>query len=286
VLRLGVEHLPPSTDAQGEVPPPRLESTAPQGPPERLLLYAPETHSQNGVERKLLELATTDDPIADEALHFVSDMLEADRRRVRREVGLPFFDFHDDEPDRGPLLVSEEDLQHDHEQWLQDHGTMLLRHPLQQLLRRLPIAHDVEVGVDSFRSENVPLSEPYVEAHDQRSRAPHVSVRVHATDLHDPVEVAWVWAGVRVGSSRTIGKLGIDLPITDDLSLELRAHTEYASGRSGFRLDCSWRASQSTSVHLAIGDDMDFLSTSSVYSLFETTMDGSPGLVLYAVQIF
>ena len=40
------------------------------------------------------------------------------------------------------------------------------------------------------------------------------------------------------------------------------------------------------SMHLAAGDDMDFLSTSSIYSLFESPMDGRPGLVLYAVHTF
>ena len=39
-------------------------------------------------------------------------------------------------------------------------------------------------------------------------------------------------------------------------------------------------------VRLAAGDDMDFLSTSSIYSLFEAPMDGAPGLLLYAVHIF
>lgn len=284
VLRLGVEHLPPGEAAV--VQEPRLEPCPPLRPPERRVLATPERSEESAVERKLHELATTDDVLADEALHFVSDLLENDRRRVRREVGLPFFDFHEVEPDRGPLLISEEDLQRDHEQWVQEHGARLLQRPTEQLLRRLPFVRDVEVGFDSFRSEHLPLSEPYQAVHDRSRRDGRVSVRVHTSDLRDPLEVAWIWHGVRVGSSRDIGKLSVAMPLAEQLSLELRARTEYASGHSGFRLDCSWRASPSTSVHVAIGDDMDFLSTSSVYSLFETTMDGSPGLVLYAVHIF
>src|SRR5258705_6839345 len=54
VLRLGVEHLPPTLDAQGDVPAPRLESTARQRPPERLLISGPEPNDQSSVERKLL----------------------------------------------------------------------------------------------------------------------------------------------------------------------------------------------------------------------------------------
>jgi hypothetical protein len=55
---------------------------------------------------------------------------------------------------------------------------------------------------------------------------------------------------------------------------------------TGFRVDLSYHPSLSTSLHVALGDDMDFLSTSSIYSLFESPMDGSPGIVLYAVHVF
>lgn len=281
VLRIGVEHLPPDPRF-GEDDPPRIE-------PSRSA-YRPSGHDPQAeltAERPLLELfAKSDDPLAQEALHFVSDLIEADRHRVRREVGLPFFGLQSTDPDRGPLLDSEREVELEHEEWVQEHASSLLRRPVQQLLKRLPLVHDVEVEFDSFRSANVPLCEPWQQRNDRERRTGHLSVRVHLDALDDPVEMAWVWRGVRIGSSQQTGKLGFELPITDRLRLELRARTEYDSGDSGFRVDMSWRQSRGTSWHVAIGDDMDFLSTSSMYSFFESPMDGAPGLVFYAVHVF
>jgi hypothetical protein len=177
-------------------------------------------------------------------------------------------------------------MQQEQEQWLQAHGQSLLRRPLRQLLRRLPIARDVEVELDEFRSDHVPMSEPYQNEHRRSDGLGRVSMRVHASDLHDPVELVWIRGPVRIGSSQQHGKFGIDLPLTEKLRLELRTKTGYESEHTGFRLDLSYRPSFSTSFHVAVGDDMDFLSTSSIYSLFESPMDGSPGLVLYAVHVF
>ena len=280
VLRIGVEHLPPDPRF-GEDDPPRVE-------PARTA-YRPsgrDADASLATERPLLELASSDDPLAQEALHFVSDLIEADRHRVRREVGLPFFGVQTTDPDRGPLLDSEREVQVEHEEWVHEHASALLRRPVRQLLKRLPLVRDVEVEFESFRSANVPLCEPWQQLHDRDRRGGRLSLRVHVDELEDPVEMAWVWRGLRIGSSQESGKLGFDLPFTDRLRLELRARTEYDSGDSGFRVDMSWRQSRATSWHLAVGDDMDFLSTSSMYSFFESPMDGAPGLVFYAVHVF
>ncbi len=282
-VRIGVEHLPPEVNAVPESP--RSEPLVKDRGHRRA--HERETnHRTRANERPLLELATSDNPLAHEALHFVSDLVQADRQRVRREVGLPFFDFYGVDPNRGPLLTSEQALLEDHELWVQEHGTALLQRPMRQLLRRLPIVSDLELELEDFRSDHVPLSEPYVEAHAQRRRLDRVSLRIHASDLSDPVEVVYIHSFLRVGTSQEIGKVTIDVPLVSELQLEWRGRTEYATGEIGMRLDFSYRASTATSVHVAVGDDMDFLSTSSMYSLFESPMDGSPGLVLYAVHIF
>jgi hypothetical protein len=283
-LRIGVEHLPPEESERDDPRDERLH--LPTARTRARLAPVAAEPMRSAAERPLLDFANTDDPIAHETLRFVSDVIEADRDRVRREVGLPFFDyFHGFDADRGPLLRSEQDLLDAQELWVLEHGTSLLQRPFRRLLRRLPMVRDVEVEFDNFRSENVPLSEPY-ETASRRGESFRVSMRLRASDLGDPVEVAGIWRGLRLGSSQEAGKLSFDLPVTERLRLELRARTEYDTSDLGFRLDLSWRHSLSTSWHVAIGDDMDFLSTSSLYSLFETPMDGSPGLVLYAVHVF
>ena len=91
---------------------------------------------------------------------------------------------------------------------------------------------------------------------------------------------------MRVGTSRLRAKMSLDFPLGETLHLSLRARTDYETGKSGVRTDLIYRPSPNVSVHLAAGDNMDFLSTSSLYSLFESPMDGSPGMLLYAVHTF
>lgn len=283
-VRIGVEHLPP--EAATEVRP-RCEvlSMAP-APARRPLREAARPDRARAAAEQPFLAAATEDPLAREALQFVNDMVEADRRRVEREVGLPFFEFQAVDPDRGPLLNSERDLATDHELWLQANGRTLLQRPLRQMLRRLPLVRDLEVEFEDFRADHVPWTEPYAQAHARERMLGRISLRVHASDAHDPVEVAWVHSGLLLGSSQQTGKLGFRLPLSEDLRLELRARTDYATEEFGLRLDLTWRASARTSLHAAVGDDMDFLSTSSLYSLFESPMDGAPGLVVYAAHVF
>ena len=286
VLRIGVEHVPP--DGRSAADPPRLEAIGPA--PHAPLAQEPEpkptTLIDRAEQRWRHDLTQVEDPLAREALHFVSDMVESDRNRAQYEVGLPFFDLHDNDPDRGPLLASEEAMQADHEEWVQRHGPSLLRRPLRQLLRRLPIVQQVELEFDEFRGDNVPLSGPYEEARTDHDSMGRVSMRVRGSDMRDPLEVAYVYSGIRLGTSQDTCKFGIDWALTPRLSVELRAHTMYTRNDKGLRVDMSYRATERMSVHVAVGDDMDFLSTSSIYSLFESPMDGSPGLVLYAVHVF
>src|SRR5690606_18410390 len=109
----------------------------------------------------------------------------------------------------------------------------------------------------------------------------------HTRDLSDPMEVVYIHhSGVRIGSSRTTGKLSLDFNLTETLNFTLRARSDYETGKSVIRTDLIYRPSHNMSVHLAAGDDMDFFATSSLYSLFESPMDGSAGLLLYAVHTF
>jgi len=234
-----------------------------------------------------IDLEAIEDPVARETMNFCSDLIAADRMRVRREVGLPFFEFRSNELDSSPLLTSERRLREDHDRWSQQLGTDLLKRPLRLLARRLPIAREFELAVRDFRSDHVPLSEPYRQSHGDRRKLGRLSMRLDLRDTKDPVEVVYVHhSGVRVGTSQQQAKVTIDLPLSERLRFGLRTRTDYETGKSTLRSDLIYRASPRTSYHVAAGDDMDFLSTSSLYSLFDSPMDGAPGIVLYAVHTF
>lgn len=292
VLRIGLEFLPPD-ERFPELEPVRVEARRDATPAAELRervtrAVTPRNEEPSRTPRLAqIDFESIDDPIARETMHFCSDLIAADRQRVRREVGIPFFDFRYDDYTIEPLLTSERRLREDHEQWSQQHGTRLLKQPLRQLAKRLPIAREFELAIQDFRSDHVPLTEPYRKSHGDRRELGRMSVRLHIRDLDDPMEVVYIHpSGVRVGTSRLRGKMSLDFPLGETLHLSFRARTDYETGESGLRTDLIYRPSANVSVHLAAGDNMDFLSTSSLYSLFESPMDGSPGVLLYAVHTF
>jgi len=298
-LRIGVEFLPPDPAfGSSEAVPtePRVEFLPVRGPAAAAAEPAKTSERRSGLTSHRSrrhtwtlsesDLAAIDDPVERETLHFLDDLVREDRRHVRREVRLPFFEWQPTNVESGPRLWSEEATAAAQEEWINEHGPSLLQRPLRRLLRRLPLARDLEIEIDTFQSENVPLSQPYREAHRDERRFGRLSLRVHADDFADPVEIVYMKSGVRIGTSQETGKLSIDWRLTERVMLELRTRTSYDTHDHGLRADLSYWPSATTSVHVAVGDDLDFLSAASIYSLFETQMDGSPGLLMYAVHVF
>lgn len=292
VLRIGLEYLPPddrfrsADEVRAE---PRTSKNANRLASERAQRTVALSFDEPSQVTRLgqINFEAVDDPIAREAMRFCNDLIESDRQRVRREVGVPFFDFRDTEIQLSPLLTSERRHREEHEQWSQQHGPRLLQKPLRQLAKRLPIIRDFENMIEDFRSDHVPLTEPYRQAHGDRRQLGRFSLRIHTRDYKDPMELVYIhYSGVRVGSSQAFGKLSLDFNVSGTINFTLRARTNYETGSSGIRSDLIYRPSPNMSVHLAAGDNMDFLSTSSLYSLFESPMDGEPGLLLYAVHTF
>lgn len=292
-LCIGLEFLPPDArfradDGGRPEPRPRARSGPPTAPPDRgdgrRFVLEPDPSRAPALDQ--LRFDAIADPVARETMHFVADLVDADRQRVRREIGLPFFDFGVFDDQRRPLLTSEARLQQDHEQWVMDHGASLMHRPLRQMMRRLPFVQQVELDVADFRTEHVPLNQVYREEDGDRRQVGHLSMRLRVSHLDDPLELGYVYAGVRIATSQRRAKVSLDIDLADNLRVEFRSSSDYLSGEFGMRTDLIYRPSARMSVHVAIGDDMDFLSTSSVYSLFESPMDGSPGLLLYAVHTF
>lgn len=293
VLRIGIEHLPPDADGATDPMPsvesqPRLAHTPPAPVPtmRRDRRDEPDAAHRRTWALSDDDLNAIDDPIARETLHFVQDLVDADLERARREVTMPFLGVHDQDPTAGPLLQSELELLEAQEEWLQDRGPSLMRRPIRQLLRRLPFVEQIELEFDEWRSDHLPLTESHRLPYDEPRRSGRVSVRVRVSDPGDPLEIAYVYSGVRVGSSQDRAKVSLDFDLSATVRVALRASSDYADHERHLRADIAYRPSAWTSLHVSIGDDMDFLSTSSIYSLFETPMDGSAGLLLYAVHLF
>jgi len=290
ILRIGLEHLPPERAEQE----PRLERLQPlAAAPRRArdderrgsLLQPDAGRSRHIWTMDATELAAIHNPVAREALQFVDDLMFEDWRRVRREVREPFFQYqpiHD-----GQLILwSEQAMAQQRSEWLHENGPNLLRKPLQRLWRRMPLLRDLELTLDSLRTNHLPLTQNYEEARGGKRTRGRISVRVRPSNSDDPVEVVFMHSGVRIGSSQTVGKLTIGRQVTDKLWAELHARVDYETRRHSARINLTYWLTQTTRFHFAYGDGLDFLPSASAFSVLDAPGQERTGFLLYAVHTF
>lgn len=233
------------------------------------------------------DLAAVEDLEVQLTLRFLDNVMGEDRRRVYRELGRPILQPQMvDLQSSGIELPSETAQREEAEEWLAEHGSRMLNRPLRRLLRQTPLVQQFEVELDDFKSDHVPLSEAYREVHDDQRYLGRVSVRMHLSDLQDPLEVVYIRGGVRVGTSQHRLKLGYATDLAEHVRLEVHSRQDYQSHAWSVRADVVWVFDQNNSLHFVVGDDLDFLSTSAVYSMLDTPLDGSPGCMIYALHLF
>lgn len=277
-LRIGLEHLPPHDQGQEPRSGPRAEAVA--GSARHPDLRQPPSPTAAAA-------AAAVDPLAREALQFLDDLQRADRRQSQREARPPFLDWQPLLDDDGPpLLAADRARAEEHAEWVNEHGPDLLKQPARHLLRRLPLVRELEQELFEFRAKNVPMTQGYRRVHGDRFRLGRLSMRLHLDDLHDPVEVVYMRSGVRIGTSQDTGKLSIGWRLHERLTLDLRARIEYDTGARTWRADLGYRPSDHASIFLSVGDDVDLLPSSSLYSPLATPEEGSTGLLLHAVHTF
>lgn len=288
--RVGIEYLAPDAElASPQRSPMWVEPLHDDEDPQRRTPPATTRRSSERTHTWLMDaddLAAVEDLEARLTLQFLENVMGEDHRRVYRELGTPILQPQMiDLQSPGIELPTETSQREEAEAWLAEHGTGLLNRPLRRLLRQLPVVQQFEVDLDEFKSDHVPLSGPYREAHgDQRSLG-RVSMRVRMS-MRDPLDVAYMRSGVRISTSQEKLKLGYTGTLADRLTLEIHTSRNYSDHAWSLRADLIWDLDLNNSLHFVVGDDLDFLSTSSVYSMFESPMDGSPGLLVYALHLF
>ena len=298
-MRLGVEFLPPAADelavsalpaaARAQDPPrPNLQLPRPQIQPKigaaRRELLSQEKHTWLLSSDDLTSIHSS---LERETLLFLDDVLEQDYHRSTFDLSTPILDAETIDQQSPLFVLPDGDCDADElAELMNERGLSLMRRPAQRLLRRMPIVHDAELEIQDFSSSNVPLSKSYRETHaDQRSLG-RVSVRVHAGQWNDPIEVNYLRRGFRIGSSQEHLKIGLQNQLTDSLRLDANCEWNYDTQGFSARAELSFSAGPQTSVHLLVSDSIDFLVTSNQHSLYSTPLDGSPGIMLYAVHRF
>jgi len=210
-----------------------------------------------------------------------------DRRRIRWELGTSILaNRHQD--------LSYPNLPNYMDEWNQEYedvifsqrGRSLVRRPLRSALKSFTVFRDLELALDDFKADYLPISGAYQENHPGRFKFGRISMRIRLTDGSDPLEIAYRRSGFRLGSSQEKFKAGYSTELFDDLTLSLNTRYEYGSSHFAVRADLTYLLDGKTSVHLAAGDELDFLWSSNSYSLVENPLDDSTGLFFYVEHLF
>lgn len=286
--RVGVEYLAPDAEVRGNTSEPVfVEPLRGEDPPRRATPSRPKDPRTHTWLMDREDFAAVQEVEARMVLQFLDNLMGEDRRRVQRELGTPILEPQmRDLKSPGIELQSETAAREEAAAWLCEHGPGLLNQPLRRLLRQTPLVQQLELRLDEFKSEHVPLSGPYRHAHGDPGGLGRVSMRLHLARLHDPVELAYARRGARISSNLERLKLGYRQEIADRLTLEVQGTRQYDTRAIDVRADLVYEIDDNRSLHLVVGDHLDFLDDSGVYSVFDSPMDGSRGLLLYALYVF
>jgi hypothetical protein len=228
----------------------------PDPPPELPLDF---TGRQERWELSRETIRATQNTLERVALRFLSELIGDDHKRVERAIGAPLL--------RSQLRLSSDPLSNylderdreDHHRRMTRNGTRMVRRPLRNALKELPLFNDVEVAIHSFKAKNV-TSTPR-----NRRKYGRVSLRLRAGRFEDPVEVAWIRQGFRVGSSMEYLKASYSTELLPNLHIHLRSRYNYDDARPRLLGSLEYDISPSTRLHALAGNRINLFSGLRTY---------------------
>ena len=272
VIRIGVEYLPPdprNTTTNSKRPDwysPRPEQPRkdPKTSAQPNMVVSPRgsIHPHQPVESNLdftnrqerwqltqQSISAVQDPLERFALRFLSEMIGDDHKRVERAIGAPLL--------RSQIRLSSDPLsnflderdQMDQNRQLTKSGTRMVRRPLRNALREMPLLNDIETALNSFKSNPRTTNAPRA-----RRQYGRVSLRVRGSDLENPLEVTWIKKGIRVSSSQDYAKASYATELRPDLRLQIRTRYDYGDYKLRLLGNLTYALGNGTSLRAMAGN--------------------------------
>ena len=298
VIRIGVEYLPPDAGLPSPAGlheslfgSPRPESAAHPdvvvGQPWEQRPPTPESRNNLGFsglqarwELERAEIRAKQSTLERFSLRFISELIGDDRKRVKRAIGAPLLSSQQRlSSDSLSNFLDERDHQ-DHQRLLTENGTRMLRRPLRNAVKELPLFSDVEIALGEIRASNV---------HYVQKSAPtlgRISARLRANHWEDPLELTWIRRGIRVGSTQRHLKVSYTTRLADGLSFRLRSRYDYVD--YGWRLlgNLEYKVNTYTTVNAMAGNRINTLSGPATFPGGPQSDEKAKGLLLYVEHLF
>ena len=166
----------------------------------------------------------------------------------------------------------------------------LLNRPLRRALRKSTFIRNINVMIDDFKANNVPLTSQYEESH-RGGQYGRFSLRLRPARTHNPFEVVYKLRGWSLGSGIQNLRAGYETKLADDVYVSVRTKYGYEFKTVDVWGDLLYEASDSTQLHLLVGNKMDIGSGTSMAPVVRSpvvlrAVDESPGLMFYVEHLF
>lgn len=234
------------------------------------------------------ELAAVDDPFERMSLRLVHELVGEDGRRLGNEMGARYLtqmamrraDF------LTPSTWTEQEQEN--QDWMfQRYGARLLRRPVVRSLREATVISNLELALEGFKADNLPLSQPYQEAHPHGSGSSlgHFAVRLRARG-GDPVEITWVRSGWRIGGSRERFKASYGTDLAEDVRLTLQSDYSYRERLIQVSASLECKLNPLTRAYVLTGNRMNALFGPPAFLEQGSLFDLAPGIAFFVEHLF
>jgi hypothetical protein len=177
-------------------------------------------------------------------------------------------------------------LDHDVEGALQEMGPSLLRKPVLNALRELPLACNVELWIEEFKRNHVPTSGAWLDSHDEQARRHgHLSLRFQG-DGSDPLAVTYSVHGWRVGTSRDRVRAGFSAPLGDGLWLGVGTEFDHRLDRYDASVQLKFDISARTRMLFTFGNQINVFPGATLERHAHADLADTAGAMVYVETVF
>ncbi len=209
-----------------------------------------------------------------------------DGDRLPRELGWSFLQQRLGAVDMATADAWADPVSADVEDALREIGPGLLRKPLRNALRELPLVRDVELWIEDFKIHNVPTSGAYLDSRDEdRRHYGHVSLRLQGSGS-DPLAMTYALQGWRLGGSRDTVRAGYSATLGDGLWLTVGSTFDHVQNRYDAVAELKFDLSARTRLLCTFGNQINLFPGPTLERAARKDLDGGTGVMVYVETIF
>ncbi len=231
-------------------------------------------------------IARIENPVRRGAMRLARGLVAEDRRRATRgfgDRGLDSWSLR--ECDHQRMLREDERRAEARADHLGAVGPTMLRAPLRDALRELPIARDAELAIEELCAEHTPFRAERLDPTSGPDRG-RLAVRVRATDPASSLELGYRYQSFQALTSADRFRVRLEVPLAERATARVAVAHHYASARADVRLELGWQLDVDTRIHVAMGNRLGPLPAPGYWPGADPADETGTGVAFYVERLF